>query len=232
MSSNRQPQRQQSWEHLVARDPHSATGFRLGLVAALLIHAGIFAVTWPTVAQAPPADPEEVLIPYPITNILPPPEQPPEPIVVEVPVRPPDGPPVIDGPPDETDVEPTIITEPPPTSPDVIFTAPPPPPPPAPPRGPVVVTVHREVDPPEIEHRVEPRYPEPARQAGIEGVVILELLIDTRGVVDSITVHRGLPLGLTQSAVAAVKQWRFTPSTYNGQPVAVRYILTVSFRLR
>ena len=42
---------------------------------------------------------------------------------------------------------------------------------------------------------------------------------------------RGLPLGLTTSAVDAVKQWRFEASRYKNNPVRVRYILTVHFYL-
>jgi len=222
--------RPQSWEHLLERDPRSATGLRVGMVAALLVHAAIFTVTWPTVAQAPPERPDDEYIPYPITTIVPPPARPPEPIPIEIPVPPPDGPPVVDGPPEEVVVEPSIMVEPPPTGPLVVRVPPDPPlPPPEPP--PTVVTVNIDIDPPEIEHRVEPRYTEPARRAGIEGFVILELLIDTAGAVESVKVHRGLPLGLTQSAVAAVERWRFRPSTFNGHPVRVRYILTVRFTL-
>jgi len=100
-----------------------------------------------------------------------------------------------------------------------------------PPPPPTIVWVNQQVAPPELLHKVEPRYPETARLAGIRGVVILELVIDTAGTVESVKVHRGLPLGLTQSAVEAVTQWRFKPSSYNGHPVAVRYILTVRFNL-
>jgi protein TonB len=87
------------------------------------------------------------------------------------------------------------------------------------------------LEPPELLYEVRPRYPEPARSARIEGVVILDLVIDTKGRVASITVLRGLPLGLTESAVDAVERWRFEPSAFNGRPVAVRYILTVRFTL-
>ena len=45
-------------------------------------------------------------------------------------------------------------------------------------------------------------------------------------------VLRGLPLGLTESAVDAVRKWKFKPSTLNGKPVEVLYILTVRFNLQ
>ena len=101
--------------------------------------------------------------------------------------------------------------------------------PPDPPR--TIVREGVEVDPPEVVHRVEPRYTEAARVGKIEGVVILDLIIDTDGRVESIQVLRDLPLGLTRSAVEAVKQWRFEASTYRGHPVAVQYVLTVRFSL-
>ena len=229
MSSSNHSHKPQSWEHLLEKDPHSGAGFRVGVVAAALIHAGIFAVTWPTVAQAPPEAPEEVLYRVPLSNFVP--ERPePEPIRVDVRVRPPQGPPVVSVPPEEVALEPSIIDEPPPTGP-VVVVAPPDPPPPPPDPPPTIVRADFDIDAPEITFKVEPRYNEPARHAGIEGVVILELVIDTDGAVESVKVHRGLPFGLTRNAVEAVKQWRFAPSTYNGHPVAVRYILTVRFNL-
>ena len=59
-----------------------------------LIHAGIFAITWPTIAQAPPREPEQVLIPVRLVNLIPP-EREVEPISIEAPLPPPPGPPVI-----------------------------------------------------------------------------------------------------------------------------------------
>ena len=88
-----------------------------------------------------------------------------------------------------------------------------------------------DIDEPKIIHKVKPRYTEPARYAGIKGAVILDLIIDTEGRVESVQVLRGLPLGLTKNAVDAVKQWQFEASKYKGHPVSVRYILTVHFNL-
>jgi len=50
--------------------------------------------------------------------------------------------------------------------------------------------------------------------------------------VESIEVLSGLGLGLTEAAVKAARQWVFEPSTYNGRPTSVQYILTVRFNLR
>ena len=223
----------QSWEHLFDRDPHSAVGFRVGLTAAVIIHAAVFAVTWPTVAQAPPHEPEEVLIPFVLTDVRYP-ERPPEPELVpsvELPPRP-AGPPIVSVPP-STEPEAATVVEELPSEQPVIFVPPPVEgPPPAvvsPPTEPV--PVGGRVAPPDLLFEVEPRYNEAARRAGIQGVVILDLVIDTSGAVESVAVLGGLPLGLTQSAVDAVSQWRFTPSTLDGRPIRIRYVLTVRFTL-
>ncbi|HSN55475.1 MAG TPA: TonB family protein [Candidatus Sulfomarinibacteraceae bacterium] len=224
----------QSWEHLFDRDPHSAVGFRVGLATAALIHAAVFAVTWPTVAQAPPREPEEVLIPFVLTDVRYPERQPEPELVprVELPPRPPTSPPVVSVPPGTEPLSASVMEEPPSGQAPVF--APPPvvePPPAAVPPPAEPVRVGGKVAPPELLFEVEPRYPEAARRAGIQGVVILDLVIDTAGAVESVTVLRGLPLGLTQSAVDAVSEWRFAPSTLHRQPIRIRYTLTVRFTL-
>ncbi len=234
MSTDGRPRSPQSWEHLLEEDPYGGRRFRLGIAAAVIIHAGIFSITWPTVAQAPPAEPEPVLIPVRLVNLIPP-EREVEPIPIEVPVRPPQGPPIISTPPEQP-AEPVIRqpTEAPEIPEGPVVFVPPPveiEPPPAVEEQ-TVFQAGFHVAPPTIALKVEPRYTEPARHAGIEGAVILDLIIDTDGRVESVTVLRGLPLGLTQRAVEAVEQWRFEPSTYRNRPVRVRYVLTVNFNLR
>jgi protein TonB len=78
----------------------------------------------------------------------------------------------------------------------------------------------------------KPQYTELARRAGLEGVVILQAVIDKQGEVGDVEVLRGLPLGLSESAVAAVERWRFEPATLRGQPVKVYLSLTVKFNLQ
>src|SRR5438067_1008605 len=75
--------------------------------------------------------------------------------------------------------------------------------------------------------RVDPQYTEVARKARIEGMVILEAIIDKEGNVTDVRVLKGLPMGLDQAALDAVKRWKFTPGTLNGQPVPVIFNLTV-----
>ncbi|PYQ26205.1 MAG: hypothetical protein DMF56_25500 [Acidobacteria bacterium] len=63
-------------------------------------------------------------------------------------------------------------------------------------------------------------------------MVILEAVIDRNGNVTEARVLKGLPFGLEQSALDAIKKWRFKPGTLNGQPVPVYYNLTINFQLQ
>ncbi len=76
-----------------------------------------------------------------------------------------------------------------------------------------------------------PQYTEEARQARIQGVVIVQAIIDCQGFVTEINVLKELPLGLSEAAVSAISQWRFEPATLDGRPISVYYNLTVNFRL-
>jgi TonB family protein len=78
----------------------------------------------------------------------------------------------------------------------------------------------------------DPHYPEEARHARVQGVVILQTIIDTVGNVTDVRVLKGLPSGLTEAAVEAVSSWRFKPATLDGKPVAVYYLVTVSFSVQ
>ncbi len=105
--------------------------------------------------------------------------------------------------------------------------------PPAPePEGPVRFVVGGNITEPERLSGPNPLYPEAARRARIQGVVVLECTIGKSGKVINVNVLRGLPLGLTEAAESAVKKWTFKASTLNGKPVEVLYILTVRFNLQ
>jgi protein TonB len=80
-------------------------------------------------------------------------------------------------------------------------------------------------------HRVDPVYPELARRARVSGVVILEVTVDEEGNVADIRVLRGHPL-LDEEAVRAVRQWKYSPTLLNGEPVPVIATVTVIFSLR
>jgi TonB family protein len=78
---------------------------------------------------------------------------------------------------------------------------------------------------------VAPEYPALARRARMEGFVILQAVIDTAGNVDDVEVLRGLGLGLDIAAMHAVRQWKYTPTYYNGRPVEVILTVNVVFQL-
>jgi len=78
---------------------------------------------------------------------------------------------------------------------------------------------------------VKPAYPAAAKQAGIQGTVILELAIGKDGKVQSAKVLRSIP-ELDQAAIDAVKQWEFTPTLKDGVPVPVVMTATVKFALQ
>jgi len=107
--------------------------------------------------------------------------------------------------------------------------APPPPPPPPPP--PTVRRVGGDIRPPQKVTDVAPVYPPLARAARVEGIVILEAVIGEDGGVRDVRVLRSVQL-LDEAAMEAVRQWRFTPTLLNGEPVPVVMTITVAFKLR
>ena len=78
--------------------------------------------------------------------------------------------------------------------------------------------------------RVQPNYPPLARQARIQGDVILQAEISKEGAIENLRVISGHPM-LAPAAIDAVKQWRYKPYFLNGEPVAVETQITVKFSL-
>jgi protein TonB len=104
-------------------------------------------------------------------------------------------------------------------------------PPPAPPpvsREPV--RLHAGMQAPRKIVNVPPRYPMHAQLAHIEGVVVLDAVIDATGRVTDVRVTHSIQ-GLDQAAIDAVRQWRFTPTLLNGEPVSILLTVTVRFTL-
>lgn len=79
-------------------------------------------------------------------------------------------------------------------------------------------------------HRVEPTYPQIARTARIQGVVVLTAVIARNGEIENLTLVSGHPL-LAPAAIDAVKQWRYRPYLLNSEPVEVETTITVNFQL-
>jgi protein TonB len=80
-------------------------------------------------------------------------------------------------------------------------------------------------------YQVKPEYPQLAKITHTQGVVVLEALIRRDGSIDSLRVISGHQL-LTQSALDAVKQWKYQPTLLNGEPVEVVTTVTVTFTLQ
>ena len=102
-------------------------------------------------------------------------------------------------------------------------------PPPTEPTGPIMVG--GDVKAPIKVSGATPQYTEIARRARIEGVVIVQAIVNKQGDVTNVKVLKGLPMGLDTAAVQAVKGWKFKPATLHGRPVDVYYTLTVNFQL-
>jgi protein TonB len=85
-------------------------------------------------------------------------------------------------------------------------------------------------EPRKIKH-VEPEYPMLALQARVQGTVILEARIDKTGAVADVKVLRSFPL-LDDAAMAAVRQWTYTPTLLENEPVEVLLIVTVNFQVK
>jgi len=202
------------------------------LVAALVVHLVLLVIVFPELTAKPKAvasGPKKLYLVQPVRFQPPPPKQ-----QREIPKRKAKKIPIPDPTPDEP--EPLQIEEP--TLPEidladfdgVVFGIPDAPPRSGPPGDPMQVS--GDVQPPQKILAPQPRYTEEARQARIQGVVILQAIVDTVGNVTDVEIIKGLPLGLSESAIEAVSAWKFRPATLEGVPVAVFFNLTVSFRLQ
>jgi protein TonB len=87
------------------------------------------------------------------------------------------------------------------------------------------------VPPERLEIGSEPQYPEEARRAGREGLVILKIIIDEEGRVTEVDVLRGGE-PFASAAVRAVRTWRYRPATLAGTPISIYRVVKVPFRLR
>ncbi len=105
---------------------------------------------------------------------------------------------------------------------------PPPPPPPTVAKAPTRMQVGGQVEAAKILFQSQPHYPLLARQAHVQGEVLLHAIIDKDGHVSELQVISGHPL-LVQAALEAVKTWRYQPTQLNGETVEVDTTITVNF---
>jgi protein TonB len=87
---------------------------------------------------------------------------------------------------------------------------------------------------PSVIKEVRPNYTEKAKQAHIEGTVLLDCVVASNGIPRDIMVTRSLDavLGLDQAAIEALEQWRFNPGTKDGKAVDVQVDIEMTFTLR
>ena len=81
-----------------------------------------------------------------------------------------------------------------------------------------------------IRHEVSPEYPEDARQAGVQGTVVLDAVVSAEGAVTKVKFVSG-PEALSPAAIDAVRWWRYEPYLVNGQPATVKTTVALDFRL-
>ncbi len=77
---------------------------------------------------------------------------------------------------------------------------------------------------------VQPTYPQEALAQGVRGIVILDIVVDTQGKVESTSVVRSVP-GLDEAAIAAARQWEYEPTKVSDKPVRVRITVPITFAL-
>lgn len=214
---------------LAANEDQEKRTLRRSIAVAVVLHGALLVATFPQLQSAelaPKPDQRKVFVvrnprfekpEIPKTEVKPKPSR----TLIPVPDLTPDEPelPPMEFPVAETDfVDVGIVVN----IPDA---------PPAPEQvGPI--RVGGEVKAPERIHYVAPRYTEIARKARLQGTVVLETVVETNGEISQVKVLKSLNFGLAEEAVRAVEQWRFKPSTLNGKPVSVLYVLTVHFRLQ
>lgn len=89
----------------------------------------------------------------------------------------------------------------------------------------------KDIKPPKLIKKVDPVYPQEARDAGIEGIVTLEATTDIRGRVQKVKVLNSVP-ELDQAAIDAIKQWVYEPMVINGKPIGIVFTTTCRFSLK
>ncbi|HZJ29931.1 MAG TPA: TonB family protein [Vicinamibacterales bacterium] len=99
------------------------------------------------------------------------------------------------------------------------------------PSGRAPIRVTPPMKPPVPIKTVQPQYSAEALQARLQGTVAVEVLVDEKGHVADARVLRSIPL-LDKAALEAARQWEFTPTLMNGEPVPILLQLEMNFTLK
>lgn len=202
---------------------------RIAFAVAIVLHITLFFFTFPELAaQTGEQKKQKVYVVQQVRFRPPPPEQ-----KQEIPKARSKRVPIPDPTPDEPEpirLEEEIEEQIELPTDDIVFGIPEGPPP-SEPSGPI--HVGGDMNPPVKINAPQPQYTEIARKARIQGVVIVQAIIDKEGAVTSVKLLKGLPMGLDTAALDAIKRWKFKPATLaDGRPVAVYYTLTINFQLQ
>lgn len=219
---------------------------RLWIGLALVAFLGVGALGLYLEAGDPPSEPKAVRVVSPTAQPKPAEESAPAAVDVQLPAltvdrvaKPatsPDPPPATEAPPAglkprPMDSEPLLaslaLSQPPKNSlPSLPKTAPP-----APKEATTALCAAADLRDPVKLHWNAPEYPEAARQAFLEGTVIVEALVDETGAVLDVKTLRSVATELDQAALVAVATWSFEPATCAGQPIPGRYRTALNFDL-
>jgi protein TonB len=87
------------------------------------------------------------------------------------------------------------------------------------------------VKPPRVIHSVKPEVTEEARRAKFHGNVQVYLWVDEHGNPSHIRIAHGVGMGLDETAIEAIRQYKFRPATQDGKPVKVDLYIDVNFQI-
>ena len=88
-----------------------------------------------------------------------------------------------------------------------------------------------QLEAPKLIYSPSPLYPVIARAQNVQGVVVIDALVDATGKVTEMEVLSG-PMSLRQAATEAVRKWKYLPARLDGQPIAMHANLNISFTSR
>jgi protein TonB len=85
------------------------------------------------------------------------------------------------------------------------------------------------IDPPVAVRQVAPEYPEQLKDTHVMGLVLVKCTVDVQGNVIDPVIEKSSNEGFDQSALAAIKKWKFKPAQKDGAPVALKVSIPIKF---